>query len=115
MKNKKIEITADNFGELLLQSANEALDHSKGKITLKTSSFEIPGEPPKYTKSRIKNIRESLLEVSQPVFASILACSPSTVKSWEIGQNKPNPTARRLLQLIERDPTSFLNSLSDSK
>lgn len=113
-KRKKIEITNDNFGDLLLASAQEALDHSRGKLTLKSDMLELPDEPPKYSKSKIKKIRKQLLDVSQPVFATILACSASTVKSWERGENTPSGSARRLLQLIERDPSHFLASISDT-
>lgn len=111
-KRKKIEITDDNFGDLLLASAQDALDHARGKVTLKTETLELPDEPPKYSKSKIKRIREQLLEVSQPVFASFLACSPSSVKSWERGENSPNGATRRLLQMIEKDPIYFLKSIS---
>lgn len=113
-KRKKIEITKENFGELLLASASEALDHAKRKITLKSEMLELPDEPPKFSKSRIKKIREQILEVSQPVFATLLACSPSAVKSWERGENAPSGATRRLLQLIESDPTHFLQSISNS-
>ncbi len=112
-KSKKLVVTKDNFAELLLESAGQALDHAKGKISLNSETLELPDEPPKYTKSRIKKIREQILEVSQPVFASILACSPSTVKSWERGENVPTGATRRLLQLIESDPSHFLQSISN--
>ena len=111
-KRKKIKITNQNFGELLLTSAQEALDHSSGKITLKSEMLELPDEPPMFSKKRIKEIREKLLDVSQPVFATILACSPSTVKSWERGTNTPSGSTRRLLQIIERDPGHFIKSIS---
>lgn len=114
VKSKKIEITKENFGDLLLASANQALDHARGKITLKSETLELPKEPPKFSKARIKKIREQILEVSQPVFATILACSPSAVKSWERGENTPNGATRRLLQLIENDPSHFLQSISNS-
>ena len=111
-KVRRIEVTKENFGDLLLSSANEALDHARGKVTLSSESLELPAEPPKYSKTRIKKIREQILEVSQPVFATILACSPSAVKSWERGENTPNGATRRLLQLIESDPAHFLKLLS---
>lgn len=113
-KSKKIKVTKDNFADLLLSSADEALEHAKGKITLKSETLELPEEPPLYSKTKIKMIREKILEVSQPVFATILACSPSSVKSWERGENSPNGSTRRLLQVIERDPAYFLQSISNS-
>jgi putative transcriptional regulator len=113
-KSSKIKLNNHNFGALLIESMEEAVQHSKGKITLNSERLELPDEPPIYSKTKIKNIREKLLEVSQPVFASILACSPSAIKSWERGENSPNGTTRRLLQLIERDPAYFLKSITDN-
>ncbi|MCT4640837.1 MAG: hypothetical protein N4A33_00980 [Bacteriovoracaceae bacterium] len=112
VRKSKVELTEDNFSELLLASMDQAVDHAKEKLTLKTETLELPSEPPKYSKSKIKKIREEILKVSQPVFASILACSPSAIKSWERGDNKPNGAARRLLQLIESNPTQFIESIS---
>ncbi|MFT6633966.1 MAG: putative transcriptional regulator [Bacteriovoracaceae bacterium] len=114
-KNKKITITDDNFAEILLGSMSEAVEHAQGKVTLKSETLELPSEPPVYTKSKIKRIREEILKVSQPVFASILACSPSAIKAWERGDNKPNGVARRLLQIIESDPSKFIKNISTSK
>jgi putative transcriptional regulator len=113
-KEKKIKLTSNNFAKLLIESMEEAVLHTKGKITLSSEKLELPDEPPVYSKTKIKNIREKLLEVSQPVFASILACSPSAIKSWERGENSPNGTTRRLLQLIERDPAYFLRSITEN-
>ncbi|OUR95235.1 hypothetical protein A9Q84_15445 [Halobacteriovorax marinus] len=113
-KRKKIKVTNKNFGDLLLTSAEEALDHARGRVTLKTETLDLPAEPPKFSKSRIKKIREQILDVSQPIFATILACSPSAVKSWERGENSPSGSTRRLLQIIENDPTHFLESISNS-
>lgn len=111
-KRKRIEITKGNFGDLLLTSVEQAYNHARGKLTLSSETLELPKSPPNFSKTRIKKIREQILEVSQPVFAAILACSPSTVKSWERGENTPNGATRRLLQLIEQDPRHFLQSIS---
>ena len=114
MSTKKIKSTNDNMGDLLLESMGQALGHARGKITLKSERVELPEEPPEYSKSRIKKIREKILKVSQPVFATILGCTPSAVKSWEQGDNRPNGPARRLMELIEKDPAHFLNLISKS-
>lgn len=111
MKNKRLKVTKGNFGELLLSSLKEAKSFSDGKITLLTEQLELPDEPPVYSKFEIKRIREKLLKVSQPVFATMLGCSPSSIKSWERGENAPNGLARRLLQLIESNPGHFLKSI----
>jgi DNA-binding transcriptional regulator YiaG len=109
---KKIQLNKENFGSLLIDSMQEALDHAKGKISLDSVSLSLPADPPKYSKTKIKKIRVGLLEVSQPIFATILGVSPSAVKSWEQGNNSPNGAIRRLLQVIENDPASFLQAIS---
>jgi putative transcriptional regulator len=110
MSTKKIK---DNLGDLLIESMEQALAHAKGKITLKTERIELPEQPPEYSKSRIKKLREKILKVSQPVFASILGCTPSAVKSWEQGDNRPNGPTRRLMELIEKDPGHFLELIKN--
>jgi putative transcriptional regulator len=112
--SKKIEVTSENFGDLLLEGAKQALDHAKGKVTLKTEEIELPPEAPKYTKARIKKIRKKL-NVSQAVFARLLNTSLKTVQSWEIGNSTPGKPVCRLLQLIENDHTGFLKILSSKK
>ena len=115
MSTKKIKLTKENFGDLLLESMEQVLDHAKGKITLKSERLELPHDPPLFSKTRIKNIREKLMKVSQPVFASILGCTASAVKSWEQGENKPNGSTRRLLELIEKDRKHFLDLILGKK
>jgi len=112
MPTKKIKVNKSNFADLLTESLSEALGHAQGKITLKSETLEIPKEPPNYAKTKIKKIRENKLKVSQPVFAMLLGCSASCVRSWERGENKPDGIARRLLQLIENNPEYFLEMIS---
>jgi putative transcriptional regulator len=59
--------------------------------------------PPQLTPADVREVRESR-GLSQPVFADILGTSPSTVRSWEQGQNQPSPIARRFLGLIAAEP-----------
>ena len=109
------KVTSENLFNLLSDGLDEGLSHAKGKLTLKSETLELPPEPPTFSKNRIKKIREQMLKVSQPVFASILGCTPSSIKSWERGENHPNGPAKRLLQLIEKDPAYFLEVISAKK
>ena len=59
--------------------------------------------PPPITPAKVREIRESL-GLSQPVFADFLGTATSTVRSWEQGQKRPSPMARRFLGLIAADP-----------
>jgi len=96
---------SNKFFEDLKEGLNAAIDYERGKIDLRTTSLEIPQPPPPLSKKKIKALREDVLGVSQPLFALILGVSPAAVKAWEQGNKKPSGTARRLMQLFERDPS----------
>jgi len=55
----------------------------------------------------IKRIRTAN-QVSQAVFAVFLGIGKTTVQQWEQGQKKPNGTAQRLLDLIDRKGLAVL-------
>lgn len=52
----------------------------------------------------IKKIRKDV-GMTQVVFASILGVSKKTVEAWEAGRNRPDGPARRLLSMMQKDPT----------
>ena len=53
----------------------------------------------KLSPRQIKQIRQRE-KVSQPVFASYLNTSPSTIKKWETGEKNPSGIALKLLNII---------------
>ncbi|MBB4285671.1 putative transcriptional regulator [Roseospira goensis] len=57
--------------------------------------------PPVFTPERIRALR-ARCNVSQPVFAAFLNVSKTAIASWESGEKKPGPTARKLLDLVDR-------------
>lgn len=57
--------------------------------------------------SDIQRIRKEN-NVSQAVFAAFLGTGKTTVQQWEQGLKKPNGTAQRLLDLIDRKGLSIL-------
>ena len=63
-------------------------------------------DPGKYGAADVRAARE-LVGVSQPVFARMLGVSAALVRSWECGQRKPAPIARRLLDLIRANPANW--------
>jgi putative transcriptional regulator len=93
-----------NIGDEIIQGLEEALKHSEGKITLKTTTIEIPDLPPPVSKVEISRIRLKVLNMSQAAFAAYLGVSPAVIQSWEQGQKKPSGAARRLLQVVARNP-----------
>lgn len=99
----------NKYFENLKEGLTAAIDYERGKLDLRTTELAIPEPPPDLSKKKIKTLREDILGVSQPLFARILGVSPAAVKAWEQGNKKPSGTARRLMQLFERDPQVFKN------
>jgi len=92
------------MGQQLIEAMQEALDHSKGKIKLRTSRFGISPVCDTISVEEIKETRKKL-KVSQGVFADVLGVSKKTVESWESGRYKPDGAARRLITMFQADPS----------
>jgi putative transcriptional regulator len=56
---------------------------------------------PAYTPTDVQRIRASA-HASQAVFAKVLNVGTTTVAAWEQGTKKPNRTAGKLLNLVDR-------------
>ena len=95
------------LGQGLLKGLKEAVAYENQKMDLRTTTIEIPDTPPQFTKLQVKQVREKILKVSQPIFAKILGVSDGAVKSWELGTNKPHGSSARLIQMAQRDPEKF--------
>ncbi|MGI8855751.1 MAG: helix-turn-helix domain-containing protein [Thermomicrobiales bacterium] len=113
MSEKRIIVTEENFGDLLIQSAQEALayvrgDQSRGRVRVRTSpvTLTMPPPPGPYTPEQIHAIRMRL-GLKQRQFADVLNVSDKTVKAWEQGINPPSGPALRLLQIAELHPEVF--------
>jgi putative transcriptional regulator len=85
----------------------EAIRHSKGEITLKTTMIELPDPPPALQAEEVVRLRLDH-EMSQSVFARLLNVSTKTVQSWERGTRKPSAAALRLIQIFDKDPDGVL-------
>jgi len=59
----------------------------------------------------VKAIREKLL-LTQAQFATTFHLSLATVQAWEQGQSLPDPVARTLLRVIERNPEAVKDALA---
>ena len=114
MATKKEIVNEDNFEELLLKSANEALEYTRGERQLKSHFATKISEPPAYSKAKIKKIRAGL-GLSQAVFASIFGVTVSAVQHWEQGLRTMPAPACRLLNMIEKDPETVMALISNSK
>ena len=92
------------MGELLIEAMQEALDHAEGKIELRTTRLRIDPVRDTISAEEIKSVRSSL-KMSQGVFASVMGVSKKTVESWETGRYNPDGAARRLLSVMQKDPS----------
>jgi DNA-binding transcriptional regulator YiaG len=105
MKRKKRDIAAEIIADLKQMHATlKAGTPLREKYTVHTVRA-VP-EPGDYDADGVRTTR-ALVGVSQPVFARMLGVSAALVRSWECGQRKPAPIARRLLDLIRANPANW--------
>jgi putative transcriptional regulator len=95
---------AEVFGELL-ESAREALEHTRGKISLRTT--ELPPAPQPMRGEEVRRLRDEL-KASQAVFAHYLNVSTKLVQAWEAKRRRPEGAALALLRLCERHPALLM-------
>ena len=88
------------FAELLT-AANQALEHAKGKRSLRTAA--LPQSPEPMTAAQVRHVRESL-QASQAVLARYLNVSTKLVQAWEANERTASGPALVLLRIIEKQP-----------
>jgi putative transcriptional regulator len=96
--------------EQIRKGLEEAIRHSRGEITLKTTVVELPDEPPEIDAPTLVAIRDQS-RMSQAVFARLLNVSSKTVQSWEQGLRTPSHAARRLIQIYSQHPETVCLSV----
>ena len=102
-----------NLFESLDKGLDEAISHAEGKNTARTKKIKFKVQP-HYSAGKIKSIRRKL-QLSQRSMGTALGVSTKTVEAWEAGTNKPNGSAERLLQIIEADPETFMEEITESE
>ena len=95
------------LGQELIAGLEEVLGHEKGSKKLRTSELEIVEPARPWKKEQISQLRKQRFGVSQPIFASLLSVTASTVRAWEQGQKSPSGAARRLLEVASIAPELF--------
>ncbi len=90
------------FGQDLIRSAREALVIAKGQA--EPSRIFVP--PP----IDVAAIRKRT-GLSQDKFARHYGFSPSAVRDWEQRRRNPDPAARTLLLVIDREPLAVERAL----
>jgi putative transcriptional regulator len=92
------------MGQDLIEAMQELLDYSEGKIELRTSRLNISPVRETISADEIKDIRKTM-GMSQSVFAIVMGVSKKTVESWEAGRYNPDGAARRLISILQKDPS----------
>ncbi|KRL08864.1 helix-turn-helix domain-containing protein [Schleiferilactobacillus perolens] len=85
------------------QSVDQIIAYLHGDASQVKVDTVVLEDPPQYTPDEIKKIRHKA-GATQRVLAEMLAVSPRTVEAWEVGRTNPTGSARRLLQLVDKDP-----------
>lgn len=84
-----------SFGDELIESMTDALDHAQGKKTgARVHVIEVPD---------VRSLREDL-KMSQHEFARAYRIPLPTLKGWEQGRRQPDATAAAFLSVIARLP-----------
>jgi len=112
-----IEVTDENFGDLLIEGLREVLAIQRGeeqparRVRRIATVRETVVQPPReYGPEAIQGIRERL-GLSQTVFAQVLNSSSETVRAWEQGKREPEGMALALLQVADEHPQALLGRL----
>ena len=87
----------------IVQGLEEAIAYNEGKVKARTNTMSI-SPVPDFEAKEIKNIRNEL-GMTQVLFAGFMGVSTKTVEAWESGRNMPDGPARRILSMLEVDPS----------
>jgi putative transcriptional regulator len=92
--------------ERIREGLKQSIAQARGELSLRTTT--LPRPAPKYSASRVARIRKKA-GMSQSVLAAYLNVPKRTLESYEQGRRAPKAGEARLLQLLERDPQSFMS------
>ncbi len=102
------------FADEVLHSLGDfaqAVDQGE-TITVRTVTMDL--RPKGYGADDVRRTR-TLLNVSQAIFAQLLAVSLKTVPSWEQGQKPPSAIARRLMDDFNEAPERWRAVVRNAK
>lgn len=92
------------LGERLLKSAKEARAIARGEAE-PARSFTLPAIDVAAIRARTG--------LSQARFAQRFGLSPSAIRDWEQQRRTPDPAARTLLMVIDKEPDAVVRALAD--
>jgi DNA-binding transcriptional regulator YiaG len=71
----------------------------------------VVAQAPRFDAEGVRAIRKQL-DLSQEAFAELLNVSRGAVRAWEQGQRSPDGAARRLLEIVARQPFAAMQPLA---
>ncbi len=89
-----------NLFEEISESIESFRDHSKGKVTLKSTELDTLPEP-SITGEEIRALRKRL-NVSRAVMASMLRIKTRKLEKWEQNISSPSQEAAILIKLVDK-------------
>jgi putative transcriptional regulator len=92
------------FAGGLMEGLQEAIAWKRGELPLE--AVNVDPMPP----ARVKMIRKAVAK-STKEFERRFGIPAATMENWEQGRRKPDPTARALLVVIEREPGAVERAL----
>lgn len=102
-------MTKDNerteFGLRIEEGLREALAWKRGDIALPVRNVDV------MPAARVKEIRKAVAKTSKE-FEARFGVPARTVEGWEQGRRQPDPAARVLLTVIERNPEAVEQALT---
>lgn len=113
---KRTAVETTTMGQAIIASLSEAIAFKRGakngtKVKTVTARTATAVPAPRYRGKDIAKLRKQM-HLSQPLFADVLNVSAACVKAWEQGQNEPNGSALRLLQIAETHPEVLLEQVT---
>ena len=91
------------FGEELIQSLTEAVEHAEGQASsARVQVVEVPD---------VRAIRRHL-HMSQGEFSTAYRIPLATLKNWEQGRRQPDAPASAYLHAIAKRPTEIRDALA---
>lgn len=104
-KTKKAVQAETSFAEGLMEGLREAVAWKRGEKALET--VNIDPMPPE----RVRQIRKAVARSTRE-FEFRFGVPAATMNNWEQGRRSPDPAARALLKVIEKNPKAVEEALS---
>lgn len=92
-------------GDSILRGAGQALAFARGEADAGGFAVHIPEE------IDVKVIRRRL-RMTQAAFGARFGIKLATLRNWEQGRRRPDPTARAFLTVIDREPEAVNRALA---